>query len=68
MGDLGRDTSKISEVRVVTFDLDNTLWNTSACINAANDALAAHLQAQEIVQPKRVEKVMGELFKADYQR
>lgn len=62
---MGKDTSKIREVRVVTFDLDNTLWNTSACIDAANDALAAYLDSQNIIQPKRVEKVMGDLFKAD---
>jgi FMN phosphatase YigB (HAD superfamily) len=57
-----------SEIRVVTFDLDNTLWNTSGCIDAANSALAAHLEADNIVQPKRVEKVMGDLFKANHSR
>lgn len=65
---LERDMSEVSqassEIRVVTFDLDNTLWNTSATISAANDALAAFLDEQRIHQPKRVEKVMGELFKA----
>jgi hypothetical protein len=53
-----------SEVRVVSFDLDNTIWNTSACINAANDALAAFLDADRIVLPKRVEVIMGDLFQA----
>ena len=53
-----------SEVRVVSFDLDNTLWNTTATISAANDALASFLDKHEILQPKRVELVMGDLFKA----
>jgi hypothetical protein len=51
-------------VRVITFDLDNTLWKTSATIAAANDALAEFLDAHSIVQPKRIEKIMGELFRA----
>jgi FMN phosphatase YigB (HAD superfamily) len=57
-----------SEIRVVTFDLDNTLWNTAGCIDAANNALAAHLDADNILQPKRVEKIMGELFKTSKSR
>lgn len=57
-----------SEIRVVSLDLDNTLWNTSATIATANDALAAYLDANKIVQPKRVEKVMGDLFAADKER
>ena len=52
-----------SEVRVVTFDLDNCLWKTGATISAANEALAAFLDEYNITQPVRVEKVMGELFK-----
>jgi FMN hydrolase / 5-amino-6-(5-phospho-D-ribitylamino)uracil phosphatase len=59
---------KKSEVRVVTFDLDNTLWNTAACIDAANSALAAFLAKDNIQQPKRVEIVMGELFRASKSR
>ena len=58
-----------SPVRVVTFDLDNTLWNTGATIGAANDVLAEFLNANNIVQSKRTEKIMGDLFqasKADY--
>ncbi|CAB9527334.1 Inherit from NOG: had-superfamily hydrolase, subfamily ia, variant [Seminavis robusta] len=54
-----------SPVRVVTFDLDNTLWNTGATISAANDALAAFLTTHNIVQSKRTETIMGELFQAD---
>ncbi|GAX21134.1 hypothetical protein FisN_1Lh190 [Fistulifera solaris] len=57
-----------SEVRVVSFDLDNTLWNTSATIDAANDALASFLDSRKIVQPIRVEKVMGELFQKNKSR
>lgn len=57
-----------SEVRVVSFDLDDTLWKTSATIDAANDALAAFLDSKNIVQPKRVEKVMGELFRSNKDR
>ena len=57
-----------SEVRVITFDLDNTLYLTSGCISAANDALASHLDADNIVQPKRVEKIMGELFQSNKSR
>lgn len=55
--------SSSSEVRVVSFDLDNCLWKTSPTIAAANDALADFLESQNITQPVRVEKVMGELFK-----
>jgi FMN phosphatase YigB (HAD superfamily) len=51
-----------SQVRVVSFDLDNTLWKTGPTIQAANDALAKYLSEMEIVQPERVEKVMGRLF------
>lgn len=57
-----------SEVRIITFDLDNTLWKTYGCINAANDALAAFLDEHKIKQPKRVEKVMGDLFQANRTR
>lgn len=57
-----------SEVRVVSFDLDNTLWNTSETIAAANDALAAFLDSKNITQPKRVEQIMGELFQSNKAR
>mmetsp|Transcript_1683 Transcript_1683/g.2289 ORF Transcript_1683/g.2289 Transcript_1683/m.2289 type:complete len:481 (+) Transcript_1683:94-1536(+) len=57
-----------SEVRVVTFDLDNTLWKTGATISAANDALAAFLEKEGIAQPERVEKMMGKLFQAEKRR
>ena len=54
-----------SEIRVVTFDLDNTIWRTDACIDAANNALAEHLDADNIQYPTRVETIMGDLFKSD---
>lgn len=63
----GRTTSQTTnapEVRVITFDLDNTLWDTGATISAANDALADFLDEHKIVQPKRIEQIMGDLFRA----
>jgi FMN phosphatase YigB (HAD superfamily) len=64
-----RSTISAYTVRVVSFDLDNTLWNTSATIDAANDALAQHMHEQlldcfniTIPNELRVEKVMGTLF------
>jgi putative hydrolase of the HAD superfamily len=57
-----------SEVRVISFDLDNTLWNTTETIAVANDALAEFLSSRNISQPIRVEKVMGDLFRADKAR
>ena len=61
-------------VRVVTFDLDNTLWKTGPTISAANDAMADYLSTKkndngdELKIPTRIEKVMGELFQADRRR
>ena len=60
--------SSATEVRVVTFDLDNCLWKTGATISAANDALAEFLDEHDIVQPVRAEKVMGELFSQSKER
>ena len=60
-----------SPVKVITFDLDNTLWKTGPTIGAANDALSEYLSTKsrddgtELQIPTRVEKIMGELFKAD---
>lgn len=56
------NSNRPSEVRVVSFDLDNTLWKTGPTIQGANDALAEYLDEQQIVQTERVEKVMGNLF------
>ena len=52
-----------SPVRVISFDLDNTLWKTGATIENANDALAAFLEQNQIVQNKRAEVIMGDLFR-----
>ena len=58
-------------VRIISFDLDNTLWKTGPTIGAANDALAHYLSTKtkddgtELQIPTRVETVMGELFRAD---
>ena len=51
-------------MKVVTFDLDNTLWRTGEVISAANDALAYYLESCEEVRviPKRIEVIMNELF------
>ena len=54
----------VSPIRVVTFDLDNTLWNTGATIGSANDVLAQFLNENNIVQSKRTEDIMGDLFQA----
>lgn len=58
------NSNRAPPVRVVTFDLDNTLWNTGATISAANDALASFLTSHNIVQSQRTEIIMGELFNA----
>ena len=55
-----------SEVRIVTFDLDNTIWKTGNVISTANDVLANYLlQDLGLHVPIRVEKVMGQLFQTD---
>jgi len=51
-----------NQIRVVTFDLDNTLWKTGPTISAANDELAKFLDTMSIVQPQRVEVIMGQLW------
>jgi hypothetical protein len=60
-------SQNISEVRVVTFDLDNTIWKTGAVISSANDALAEYLDSKGIFyeNENRVEKVMGKIFQKD---
>lgn len=54
-----------SEVRVISFDLDNTLWKTGEVISYANDVLSQYLTAKGVKVPVRTEIVMGELFKKD---
>ena len=60
-------TTTRARVRVVTFDLDNTLWDTTATIDAANDALALYMKDTFNVDA-RVEKAMGTLYKANKAR
>ena len=50
-------------VRVVTFDLDNTLWKTSPVICEDNNVLAKYLESYLPSNHKRVEVLMNELFK-----
>jgi FMN phosphatase YigB (HAD superfamily) len=51
-----------SEIRVVSFDLDNTIWKTGPTITDANDALANHLH-EKFGIVERSEKFMGQIFK-----
>ena len=57
-----------SEVRVISFDLDNTLWKTGEVISHANDVLSQYLTDKGVSVPVRTEVVMGELFKKDPKR
>jgi len=57
-----------SEVKVVTFDLDNTLWKTGAVIKHANDVLQDHLDSCGLAQPRQVKDVMKELFSVNQMR
>lgn len=57
-----------SEVKVVTFDLDDTLWKTGAVIGHANQALQEHLDSCSLAQPRQVKDVMKELFGIDQVR
>lgn len=61
-GTVSQNSFATNQVRVVTFDLDNTVWKTGPTIEAANDALALFLETKHIVQPQRVEVIMGELW------
>eukprot|EP00592_Proboscia_alata_P001735 CAMPEP_0194375778 /NCGR_PEP_ID=MMETSP0174-20130528/24335_1 /TAXON_ID=216777 /ORGANISM="Proboscia alata, Strain PI-D3" /LENGTH=430 /DNA_ID=CAMNT_0039156211 /DNA_START=281 /DNA_END=1573 /DNA_ORIENTATION=+ len=56
--------SLMSEVKVVSFDLDNTLWKTSNVISFANSALNDYLNSRNINQPLPISKVMGDIFKS----
>ena len=55
-------TAPKSDIRVITFDLDNTIWKTGATISDANDELAQHLEETFGIL-ERSEKRMGQLFK-----
>jgi len=53
-----------SEIKVVSFDLDNTIWKTGPVIQSANDALNTYLLENIGIDnmPIRVEGVMKDLF------
>eukprot|EP00956_Cyclotella_meneghiniana_P015634 scaffold24072_cov67-Cyclotella_meneghiniana.AAC.2 len=52
-----------SDIRIITFDLDNTLWKTGATISQANSVLNEHMQSFGVETLVEVE--MGRLFEAD---
>lgn len=52
-----------SDIRIITFDLDNTLWKTGPTISHANKVLNEHMQSFGV--EKLVEVEMGRLFEAD---
>jgi len=64
-------SSSCQPIRVISFDLDNCLWKTSAVIDSANDALAEYLRG--VLPPTnatappvvRAEAIMKELWEAD---
>lgn len=58
---MGTTTTK-SEIRIITFDLDNTLWKTSETITHANTVLFEQLQSKFGIEV-RSEVEMGKLFK-----
>jgi FMN phosphatase YigB (HAD superfamily) len=60
-------TSKptVSDVRIITFDLDNTLWRTSPTISYANKILNQHMQTLGVASGSLVEVEMGKLFEAN---
>lgn len=54
-----------SDIRVITFDLDNTLWKTGPTISHANKVLNEHMQLLGVAHDRLVEVEMGRLFEAD---
>jgi len=57
-------TTSSSPIKVITFDLDNTLWKTTPTISHANDVLADFLQTTlGFDKDTRVEHEMGRLFR-----
>ena len=67
-GSMAMENQFQTPIRVISFDLDNTLWSTGATIDRANDALALFLNERKVTQTKRVEKVMGDLFSSNKAR
>ena len=60
--------SRQSEVKVITFDLDDTIWKTSSVIDAANNALQEYLDRKGLNQPRQVKDVMKDLFEGNSTR
>jgi FMN phosphatase YigB (HAD superfamily) len=55
-----------SQLRVVSFDLDNTIWKTSPTISSANDALSSFLaDRHKLPSTVRVERIMKDMFKSN---
>ena len=67
MQNTGPSSPISSEIRVITFDLDNTIWKTMPTISDANDSLSSHLLKKFGIQD-RSEKIMGQLFKENPDR
>ena len=61
--DRGTPTNR-SGIRVVSFDLDDTIWRTSPTISDANDALSSHLHEAFGIDggEERCEARMGRLL------
>mmetsp|Transcript_13259 Transcript_13259/g.19861 ORF Transcript_13259/g.19861 Transcript_13259/m.19861 type:complete len:661 (+) Transcript_13259:62-2044(+) len=55
-------TTLSSEIKIITFDLDNTLWKTSETITHANTCLFELLQSKFGIEI-RSEVMMGKLFR-----
>ena len=62
-------TSLPANRKIITFDLDNTLWPTSKVITAANAALTAHLKSalppQNSPDLQQVWEIMGDIYSRD---
>ena len=54
-----------SDIRVITFDLDNTLWKTGPTISYANQVLNDHVHSMGVTGLVEVE--MGRIFEANKQ-
>lgn len=62
-------TTTRSDIRIVTFDLDNTIWKTTPTISHANKVLNEYMkQRYGVVDGTRVEVEMGRLFGLDVGR
>lgn len=58
-------TTPSAPIRVITFDLDNTLWCTTSTIGAAIAAVDKYWASQSIQPAVRIEVIMKELFAAN---